>query len=114
MMEEGWPRAAEPCGGAPRWHGRVSDEGEAVAFQLRRARWRGSQGDASDVGELAREGRLESCPHPRPNVALSARRREKRQIGAWQCLLHGWVGSGSGGHDGEALDALNRMEVIAC
>ena len=57
MMEEGWPHVAEPCGNASRWHGRVSDEREVVAVRLRHARWRGSQGDASGVGELVWDGR---------------------------------------------------------
>ena len=35
MVEEGWPRVAEPCGSPPRWHGRVSDDGKEVAVQLR-------------------------------------------------------------------------------
>ena len=56
MVGEAWPRVAEPYGDAPRRHGCVSGEGEAVAVRLRRARWRGSQGDASGVGELAQEG----------------------------------------------------------
>ena len=38
MAEEGWPHAVEPCGGAPRWCGRVSGDGEVVAVQLTCAR----------------------------------------------------------------------------
>ena len=34
-MKEGWPRAAEPYGGIPWWHSRVSDDGEAVEVWLR-------------------------------------------------------------------------------
>jgi len=35
VTEKGWPRAAEPCGGAPRRRGRVSDDEDAVAIRLR-------------------------------------------------------------------------------
>jgi len=52
-----WPRAVEPCGGAPRWRGSVSGDGEAVAVPLACARWRGRQDETSGAGELAREGR---------------------------------------------------------
>ena len=38
-----------------RWHGRICDDGEAVAVWLRSAGWRGRQGEASGVSELARE-----------------------------------------------------------
>ena len=55
--EEGWPRAVKPCGSSPRRHGRVSDDGEAVAVPLVCARWKGRQDKASGAGELAREGR---------------------------------------------------------
>ena len=55
-MEKGWPCVGEPCGGAPWRHGRVSDDREAVMVRLRHTRWRGSQGDASGVGELVQEG----------------------------------------------------------
>ena len=37
VTEKGWPRVAKPCDGAPRQHDRVSDDGEAVVVQLRRA-----------------------------------------------------------------------------
>ena len=56
MTEKGWPRVAEPCGDALRWHGHVSDDGEAVAVLLTCTRWRGRQGEASGVGEMAQEG----------------------------------------------------------
>ena len=36
VIEKDWPRAAEPCDGTPWWHGRISDDGEAVAVWLRR------------------------------------------------------------------------------
>ena len=35
VTEKGYPCAVEPCSGAPWWHGRVNDDGEAVAVQLR-------------------------------------------------------------------------------
>ena len=57
MMEEGWPRAVEPCGGAPRWHGRISDNGKAIAVPLMCAWWRGRRGEAGGASELAQEGR---------------------------------------------------------
>jgi len=56
MAEEGWPRAAELCGGAPRWHGRINGDGEAVAVPLACARWRVRQGKASSAGELVQGG----------------------------------------------------------
>ena len=43
--EEGWPHAAEPCGDAPWWHGRISDDGVAAEVQLRH---RGQRGDGSE------------------------------------------------------------------
>jgi hypothetical protein len=82
-VEEVWPHAAEPCDGTPWWRGRVNDDGEAVAVPLARTSWRGRQGEAHGAGELAREGWKEGCPRPRSDAALSARWREKRQIGAW-------------------------------
>ena len=56
VMEKGWPCAAEPCGDAPQWHDRVSENGEAVVVPLVCARWRGRQGEASGVDEFAPEG----------------------------------------------------------
>jgi len=52
------------CGRSMRWHGHVSDEGDVVFVRLRRTRWRGSQGDASGAGELAREGTMGVLPSP--------------------------------------------------
>ena len=37
VMEKSWPRAAKPCDSASWWHGRVSDDGEVVAVQLKHA-----------------------------------------------------------------------------
>ena len=54
MAEEGWPRVAKPCGSAPRWHGHVSSDKEAIAVPLAYARWRERQGETSGVGELDR------------------------------------------------------------
>ena len=45
----------QPCDGAPRRHGCVSYDGEAVEVPLACARWRGRQGKASGASELARE-----------------------------------------------------------
>ena len=55
---EGWPCAAEPCGGAPRQHGRVSDDGEVVDVRLRRAGRRGIRGESSGATNLARGGQM--------------------------------------------------------
>ena len=52
-MEEGWPRVAEPCGGALWWHDHISDDGEAVAVPEEYAKWRGRRGEDSGAGELA-------------------------------------------------------------
>ena len=95
MTEKGWPRAAKTCGGALRWHGCVSKDGEAVEVRLWRAGRRRDEGESSGAQELPRGEVMEGYPRPWPSMALSARRWEKFQIGAWQCLLHGWVGSGS-------------------
>ena len=54
--EEGDGEGLATCGGAPRCHGRVSDDGEAVAVWLACARWRGRRGEAGGAGELTRDG----------------------------------------------------------
>ena len=66
MVEEVWPRVAEPCSGVPRWHGRVSDDGEAVAVQLACVRWRGRQAKlVVQVNWLKRDGRRAALDHGR-------------------------------------------------
>ena len=55
---EGWPRASEPCGGAPLRHGCVSDDGETVEVRLRRAGRRGVRGESRGATNLARGGQM--------------------------------------------------------
>ena len=57
-MVEGWPCVAEPCDGAPRRHGHVSDDGEVVEVQLRRAGRRGVRGESSGAANLAQGGQM--------------------------------------------------------
>ena len=83
MTEKGWPRAAEWCGDAPRWHDHISNDGEAVEVRLWRVGRRGDEGESSGAQELAWGEVMEGCPRPWPSTALSARRQEKFQIRAW-------------------------------
>ena len=83
------------CGRAVRWHSRVSDYGKVVEVQLWRIGRRGDEGKSSGAQELARGEVMESCPQPWSSTALSAWRWGKFQIGAWPCMVQGWVGSGS-------------------
>ena len=62
MTEKGWPCAAEPCGGAPWWHGHVSNDGEVVEVWLWHAGRRGDEGESSGAQELAQGEVMEGCP----------------------------------------------------
>jgi len=63
--------------------------------------------EASGALGLGQGGQMDDCPLQWPNLALSARRRGKLQIGAWSCSFQGWVGSRVRWHNGEARDESN-------
>ena len=104
---EGWPCAAEPCGGAPRWRGRVNGDGEAVAVPLTCARWRGRQGEASSVGELALGGgRRVALDHGRSRpYRYGGGESSKLELGS-ACFMAGW-GWAAGELTGGAIDGQN-------
>ena len=52
----------KPCGGAPRRHDRVSDDGEAVEVRLWHVGRRGDESESSGAQELAQGEVMEGCP----------------------------------------------------
>ena len=111
MMEEGWPRAAEPCSGAPRQHGRVSDAREVIEVQPRHAGRREDGCKVSGALELVQGGPMEGCPQQWPSAALSTWWQEnpKLKLGCAH-FKAGW-GRAARGLNDETMDALNQIEV---
>ena len=98
---------AEPCGGAPRWHGHVSGDGEAVAVPLTCARWRGRQGKASSVGNwLGRDGRRAALVNGQTwTYRHGGKKSAKLKLGS-AFFMVGWV-QAARELDAKAADVLN-------
>ena len=103
----GWPRAAEPCGGAPRWCGRVSSDGEALAVPLACASGEGGKAKlVVQVNWLGRDGRRAALIHGRTRpYQHGGGKSAKLELGS-AFFMAGW-GRAARELDGEAMDVLN-------
>ena len=103
----------KPFGDVPRWHGHVSGDGEAVVVPRACARWRGRQGEASSVDELAQGGGRraaldhgQSWPYRHGDGESS-----KLELGS-VCSMARW-GWAVGELAGRAIEKQNSLEITS-